>query len=136
MRFRPQTIVTALLLGLIAQQSLAENDLIPSLERDYDVCSDRPLEPDWMQQIPLREAYQRVLVHDIYRAQNIERVVVTGECACAMRFPDWDDAVATFRDNYADAERWDMLEASESYNRRADDLRPEAMAICEAAGNW
>ncbi len=136
MRFRPQTIVTALLLGLIAQQSLAENDLIPSLERDHDVCPDRPPEPEWMQQIQLREAYQRVLVQDIYRAQNMERIVATGECTCSIRFPAWDEAVSTFHANYADAERWSMLEASDSYNHRANNLRPEAMAICEAAGNW
>ena len=136
MRFRSQTIVTALLLGLIAQPSFAENNLIPSMERDYDICPDRPLEPEWMQQIPLRDAYQRVLVQDIYRAQSMERIVATGECACAIRFPVWDEAVTTFHDNYADAERWGMLEASDTYNRRANDLRPEAMAICEAAGNW
>ncbi|MEJ8559788.1 hypothetical protein QTO30_00065 [Yoonia sp. GPGPB17] len=136
MRFRPQTIVTALLLGLIAQQSLAENDIIPSLEHDHDVCPDHPPEPEWMQQIPLREAYQRVLVQDIYRAQNMERIVATGKCDCAIRFPAWDEALATFHDNYEDAERWGMLEASDTYNRRANDLRPEAKAICETAGNW
>ena len=32
-----------------------------------------------MQEIPLRQAYQRVLVQDIYRAQNLERVVETGK---------------------------------------------------------
>ncbi len=136
MRFRSQTIVTALLLGLIAQPSLAENNLIPSMERDYDICPNRPLEPEWMQQIPLRETYQRVLVQDIYRAQNMERVVATGKCTCAIRFPAWDEAVSTFHDNYADVERWDMLEASDTYNRRANDLRLEAMTICEASGNW
>ena len=136
MRIGPQTIVTAALLGLTTQTSLAEKNLIPSMERDYNICPDRPPEPVWMQQIPLREAYQRVLIQDIYRAQNMEGIVATGECACAIRFPAWDEAVGTFHDNYADAERWDMLEASDTYNRRANDLRPEAMAICEAAGNW
>ena len=136
MRFRSHTIVTALLLGLIAQPSLAENDLIPSLERDYDICPDRPLEPEWMQQIPLREAFQRVLVQDIYRAQSMERIVAMGECTCAIRFLAWDEAVTTFHDNYSDAERWEMLEASDIYNRHANDLRLDAKAICEAAGNW
>ena len=136
MRFKPHIIITAMLLGFIAQPSSAENNLIPSMERDYDICPDRPPEPEWMQQIPLRDAYQRVLVQDIYRAQNVERIVATGDCACAIRFPVWDEAVATFHDHYSDAERWDMLEASDTYNRRANDLRLEAMAICEAAGNW
>ncbi len=136
MGFTTHIIVTAVLLGLIAQPSSAENDLIPSMERVYHICPDRPLEPEWMQQIPLREAYQRVLVQDIYRAQSMESIVATGECACAIRFPAWDEAVTTFYDNYADAERWEMLDASDTYNRRANDLRPEAKAICEAAGNW
>jgi hypothetical protein len=29
-----------------------------------------------------------------------------------------------------------MLQASEGYNRRANAARPEAQAICKAAGNW
>ena len=136
MGLRPQSIVAAMLLCVIAQPSLAETNLIPSMQRDFEICPDRPVESDWMRQIPLREAYQRVLVQDIYRAQNIERIVATGECACAIRFPAWDEAIATFHDNYSNAERWEMLEASDIYNRHANDLRPDAKAICEAVGNW
>jgi hypothetical protein len=29
-----------------------------------------------------------------------------------------------------------MLEASDAYNSRANDVRLAAKAICEAAGNW
>jgi len=123
-------------LGLIAPPSLAERDLAPSLERTYDTCPDRPTEPEWMQNVVLRDAYQRVLVQDIYRAQNLERIVDTGTCPCDVRFPAWDGAEATFRENYTAATRWEMLDASETYNRRANNLQPEAEAICEAAGNW
>ena len=41
-----------------------------------------------------------------------------------------------FRERHASGERWEMLEASETYNRRANDVRLEAKAICDAAGNW
>ena len=123
-------------LGLIAPPLLAERNLIPSLESSPDVCSERPNEPDWMENIALRDAYQRVLVQDIYRAQNMERIVETGSCDCATRFPTWDSAEGTFRENHADADRSDMLQASDTYNRRANDLRPQAQAICESAGNW
>ena len=123
-------------LGLIAPPLLAERNLIPSLESSPDVCSERPNEPDWMENIALRDAYQRVLVQDIYRAQSMERIVKTGSCDCATRFPTWDSAEGTFRENHADADRSDMLQASDTYNRRANDLRPQAQAICEAAGNW
>ena len=125
-----------IVLGLIAPPLVAERNLIPSLESTPDVCSERPNEPDWMENIALRDAYQRVLVQDIYRAQNMERIVETGSCDCATRFPTWDSAEGTFRENHANADRSEMLQASDTYNRRANDLRPRAQAICEAAGNW
>ena len=125
-----------IVLGLIAPPVVAERNLIPSLESSPDVCPERPNEPDWMENIALRDAYQRVLVQDIYRAQNMERVVETGSCDCATRFPTWDSAEGTFRENHADADRSEMLQASDTYNRRANELRPQAQAICEAAGNW
>ena len=123
-------------LGLIAPPLMAERNLIPSLENISDVCSERPNEPDWMENIALRDAYQRVLVQDIYRAQNMQRVVETGSCDCATRFPTWDAAEDTFRQNHADADRSEMLQASDTYNRRANELRPQAQAVCEAADNW
>ena len=129
-------VLTALVLGLTSAPGFAERNLVPTLERSFDVCPDRPAEPRWMQEIPLRQAYQRVLVQDIYRAQNLERIVETESCDCETRFPTWDAAEAVFRERHASDERWEMLEASNSYNRRADDVRLEAKAICEAAGNW
>jgi lipoate synthase len=131
-----QIALVAWALSLIAMPLSAERNLIPSLERTYDTCTDRPAEPDWMQNIALRDAYQRVLVQDIYRAQNLEKIVETGTCPCDVRFPAWDTAEATFRESYATATRWKMLDASETYNRQANELRLEAKAICEAAGNW
>jgi hypothetical protein len=122
--------------GLMASPLTAERNLIPSLESIPDVCPKRPNEPDWMQNITLRDAYQRVLIQDIYRAQSMERVVETGSCDCATRFTTWDKAEVTFRENHEGADRSDMLQASDTYNRRANDLRPQAQAICEVAGNW
>lgn len=123
-------------LGLIAPPLVSERNLIPSLTIISNVCSERPNEPDWMENIALRDAYQRVLVQDIYRAQSMERVVETGSCDCATRFPTWDSAEGTFQESHADADRSVMLQASDTYNRRANELRPQAQAICEAAGNW
>ena len=126
----------AVSLSLMASPLMAERNLIPSLETVPYVCPERPDEPDWMQNIALRDAYQRVLVQDIYRAQNMERIVETGSCDCAVRFPAWDNAEATFQENHAASDRSEMLQASDTYNRLANDFRPEAQAICEAAGNW
>ena len=128
--------LAALALSLTPTFAVAERNLVPTLDRSIDVCPDRPAEPVWMQEIPLRQAYQRVLVQDIYRAQNLERVVEIGNCDCATRFPSWDAAEAMFRESYASDERWEMLEASEGYNRRANAARTAAKAICDAAGNW
>ncbi|WP_322864872.1 hypothetical protein U5922_000975 (plasmid) [Aquicoccus sp. G2-2] len=135
-QFRLASAALALGLSMTFTPAFAERDLVPTLERSFDVCPDRPDEPSWMQEIPLRQAYQRVLVQDIYRAQNLERIVQTGSCDCATRFPSWDAAEAVFRESYASDERWEMLQASDGYNRRANAARLEAKAICEAAGNW
>ncbi len=128
--------VTALALSLTAGLAFAERNLVPTLERSFDVCPDRPAEPLWMQEIPLRQVYHRVLVQDIYRAQNLERIVAIGSCDCEIRFPSWEAAEAVFRERYANDERWEMLQASEGYNRRANAARHAAKAICDASGNW
>ena len=129
-------VLTALVMGLTSAPGFAERNLVPTLERSFDVCPDRPAEPVWMQEIPLRQAYQRVLVQDIYGAQNLERIVETVSCACEIRFPSWDAAEAVFRERHASDERWEMLQASDAYNRRANAARPEAQTICDVAGNW
>lgn len=136
MRHAQHLALAALALSLTPTFAVAERNLVPTLDRSIDVCPDRPAEPVWMQEIPLRQAYQRVLVQDIYRAQNLERVVETGSCHCATRFPSWDAAEAMFREVHASDERWEMLQASDAYNRRANAARRAAKAICEAAGNW
>ncbi|ODM45803.1 hypothetical protein A9320_27540 [Ruegeria sp. PBVC088] len=114
----------------------AERNLVLSLESASDVCSNRPAEPEWMRNIAVRQAYKRVLVQDIYRTQNLERVVETGSCSCDTRFPAWEAAETEFRERFDSAERWEMLEASDTYNRRANALRPDAVTICKAEGNW
>ena len=136
MRQAQHLALAALALSLTPTFAVAERNLVPTLDRSFDVCPDRPAEPVWMQEIPLRQAYQRVLVQDIYRAQNLEQVVEIGNCDCATRFPSWDAAEAVFRESYANNERWELLQASDAYNRRANAARPEAQAICDAAGNW
>ncbi|MFY0681772.1 hypothetical protein [Celeribacter sp.] len=128
--------LVALAVSLLAVPAFAERNMVPTLDRSFDVCPDRPAEPNWMQEIPLRQAYQRVLVQDIYRAQNLERIIETESCDCEIRFPSWDAAETEFHEQHASDERWKMLEASDAYNQRANDVRLEAKAICETAGNW
>lgn len=134
MRSRFAFVMIALITA--SSPALGERNLIPSLDNEPNVCIDRSTEPEWMQTIGVREAYTRVLIQDIYRAQNMERIVASGTCACETRFPAWVAAEAEFHERFASTERWEMLEASNAYNRRANTLRPEAIAICEAMGNW
>lgn len=133
---RQTVALTGMALSLLAVPAFAERNLVPNLDRSFKVCRDRPAEPSWMQEIPLRQVYQRVLVQDIYRTQNLERIVESGNCDCDTRFPSWDAAEGVFRERHASDERWEMLQASDAYNRRANDVRLEAKAICETAGNW
>lgn len=116
--------------------AMAERNLTPAMESSPDICAERPVEPLWMQSIGVRDAYKRILVQDIYRAKNLERVVTSGSCACDVRFPRWEEAETEFRERFANAERWEMLEASRTYNRHGNTFRAEAMAICEVEGNW
>ena len=131
-----RTVLFVISIAAAGFPAAAERDLVPSLDSASDVCINRPAEPEWMQNITVREAYKRVLVQDIYRAQNLERIVETGFCSCDTRFPSWEAAETEFRERFATTERWEMLEASDTYNQRANALRPDAMAICEAEGNW
>jgi hypothetical protein len=134
MRFRGAFSMIAM--TALSSPAFAERDLMPSLDNKPDICADRPVEPEWMQNIGTREAYKRVLVHDIYRAQNRERIITSNSCACETRFPPWATAVAEFRERFSTAERWEMLEASDMYNQRANALRSEVKTICEATKNW
>ena len=47
-----------IVLGLTAPPLVAERNLIPSLESIPDVCSERPNEPNWMENIALVRTVQ------------------------------------------------------------------------------
>ncbi|MDJ0825851.1 MAG: hypothetical protein QNJ16_10145 [Rhodobacter sp.] len=125
-----------LIVLLSATVVAAERNLIPTLENQPDVCREQPPEPDWMQNIGVRESYKRILVQQIYRAQSMQRVVDAQGCACATRYPSWEAAESVYFESFGAAEYWDIVEATSEYRRRANELRLEAMPICEAAGNW
>ena len=81
---------------------------------------------------------ERNLVPTLERSTDVcpDRPAEIGNCDCATRFPSWDAAEAVFRERHASDERWEMLQASDAYNRRANAARPEAQTICDVAGNW
>ena len=125
-----------LLVVLCTTAGVAERNLIPTLDNQPDVCPDQPPEPQWMQNIDVRESHKRLLIQQIYRAQSMERIVEAQNCECATRYPSWDNAESVYVERYASSEYWDIVEATSEYRRQANELRREAMPICEAAGNW
>lgn len=114
----------------------AERDLIPTLDNQPDICPEQPPEPDWIQNIDVRESYKRLLIQQIYRAESMQRIVDAQSCECTTRYPSWDSAESVFLERYAAAEYWDVVQATSEYRRQANELRKAAMPICKAAGNW
>lgn len=132
-----RVVATAgLLVVLCATAGVAERNLIPTLENQPDVCPDQPPEPQWMQDIAVRESHKRLLIQQIYRAQSMQRIVEAQSCECPTRYPSWEAAEGVFVERFAASEYWDIVEATSEYRRQANELRREAMPICEAAGNW
>ena len=132
-----RVVATAgLLIVLYATAGVAEQNLIPALENQPDVCPDQPPEPQWMQDIDVRDSHKRLLIQQIYRAQSMQRIVETQSCECPTRYPSWEAAEGVFVKHFAASEYWDIVEATSTYRRQANELRRKAMPICEAAGNW
>ena len=132
-----RVIATAgLLVVLGATAGVAERNLIPTLDNQPDVCPDQPPEPQWMQDIDVRESHKRLLIQQIYRAQSLQRIVEAQSCECPTRYPSWDSAEGIFVKHFAASEYWDIVEATSAYRHQANELRREAMPICEAGGNW
>ena len=132
-----RVVATAgLLVVLGATAGVAERNLIPTLDNQPDVCPDRPPEPQWMQDIDVRESHKRLLIQQIYRAQSMQRIAEAQSCECPTRYPSWEAAEGVFVEHFATSEYWDIVEATSAYRRQANELRSEAMPICEAAGNW
>ncbi|WP_102855956.1 MULTISPECIES: hypothetical protein [Phaeobacter] len=127
---------TGLLVVLCATAGVAERNLIPTLDKQTDVCPDQPPEPQWMQDIDVRDSHKRLLIQQIYRAQSMQRIVEAQSCECPMRYPSWEAAEGVFVEHFASSEYWDIVEATSEYRRQANELRREAMPICKAAGNW
>lgn len=128
--------LAAVLTIFSAVPGTADTDLRIPNAAEATICPDRPDEPDWMQTLPARVAYKRVLVQDIYRTRTFEQIALGGTCPCDVRFPSWATAEWEFRERFEDADRWEMLETSRGLNERANELRPAVMDICRADGNW
>ena len=123
-------------LMMAPSEAVAETRLDLPLFGAAEVCADRPDEPDWLRRMDVRAAYKRILIQQIYRVQNLERILETGACACDTRFPLWDAAIQTYSDRYAAGGYWEIVNTTAEYRRYANVLQPRAIPLCKAAGNW
>ena len=128
--------ILSLAMVLSASAARAERNTVPTLDNQFDVCTERPLQPDWITNIDTRDANKARLIQQIYRAQSMERIVNSGECSCETRFPTWVSAEKSYFEHFASADRNELREAISKFSRTANELRQTAKPICEEQGNW
>lgn len=110
--------------------------LVPTLDSEFEFCQDRPPEPEWMQNIHVRESYKRLLVQSIYRLEGYQRVANATDCTCDTLFPPWTDAVQHFNDNYLHLEQFEAMQTRRDFQNQGTALRRSVRELCEAEGNW
>ncbi|MCO6385265.1 hypothetical protein [Oceanicola sp. 502str15] len=130
------TALPCLFILISALAADAESNFAPTFGDQAEMCPDQPDEPQWMRELPVRDAHKRLLVQQIYRAESMQRIVDAQDCGCPTRYPPWDAVEALYFEGYAAAEYREVLEVTSAHRRKANALRLAAMAICRAAGNW
>ncbi len=132
-----RNIFVAVLVMAVASPMTGVAQFVPTLGSDVPrVCPQQPGEPNWIEDIDIREAHKGNLVQMMYRAQGMQAVSESGDCSCESRFPSWDAAQKHYYEHYADLERWEVLEKIDEYRRIASGHRKVAKPLCEQQGNW
>lgn len=130
-------LMPALIAAIVMAPTLATpQELVPTTNQDFDVCQERPLQPEWIDNLPSRDAFRGAVIQMIYRAESYRRVIDAGECSCETRFPDWDSSIQLFNDNHLGSDRNGLRDARNEYRARANEMREAAKVLCEEAGNW
>lgn len=132
---RTLTLLLTATLSIFPVISAAQG-LVPTIDSGYEFCQDRPPEPDWIDNLHVRESYKGLLLQSIYRFQGYERVAEAGDCSCNTLFPPWAAAMQQFNDNYGHLERHDALATRREFQDEGTALRRSVREICEAEGNW
>lgn len=122
--------------AFLAPSEVLSQGLVPTLDREYEFCQERPPEPDWMQNLEARESHKRLLIQVIYRLEGYERVAEAGNCGCDTLYPSWDHAVQRFNDNYLHLEQFDLMQTRREFQNQGNAVRRSVRALCEAEGNW
>lgn len=118
-------------------QTPVTDDLTPTVSPDrYRICNGRPARPDWVEDIPPREAYLALTLMGLYELRAWQAIIASGSCACATRFPDWAAAEAEYDDSFADLPAAEHTQIQRELRRQVNDLRDAVQAICAPEGNW
>lgn len=132
-----KTVYITALIAAISSPPAALAQFVPTLRSDgSSVCPEQPAQPDWIENINIREAHKGHLVQMMYRAEGLLAVSETGSCTCNTRFPSWEGAQEYFYEHYADMERWEVLKKTSEYRKTVNEHSNLAKSICEQEGNW
>ena len=114
-----------------AAHDLTLPELYTSAEPDREVngCRVRG-RPDWLVEMNPATTAERAMVHAIYNLRWSEAVVAHEDCACALRYPDWAEAIEEFKGSYAGMGRQEMFDAQMSYRAAYHRIVSQADTIC------
>lgn len=106
-------------------------DIFGSSEPDREIngCIVRG-RPDWVWQMDPKLTNERALVNAMYQHRWSTAVVENEDCACALRYPDWQTVIEEFRERYARMDRQEMFEAVRPYHTEHHQNVSKARAIC------
>jgi len=106
-------------------------ELHPASEPDREVngCI-VPGRPDWLIEMNPATTNERALVNAMYQHRWSTAVVTEEDCACTLRYPDWDDVIADFEARYAGLGRQELFEAVRPYHAEHHQQVSKARAIC------
>ena len=112
-------------------QDLTLPEFYISAEPDREVNGCRvPGRPDWLIEMNPATTAERAMVHAIYNLRWSEAVVAHEDCACALRYPDWAEVIAEFKESYAGLGRQEMFDAQMSYRAAYHRIVSQADTIC------
>ncbi|WP_371228022.1 hypothetical protein [Roseovarius sp. 2305UL8-3] len=131
-------ICNLLLLAAISFSSATAfaQGLVPTMDSEYEFCQQRPPEPEWVQNLHVRESYKRLLIQSIYRLEGYQRVAASDDCRCDTLFPPWSSAVQHYNDNFLHLEQFEAMQTRRDFQDQGSAVRRSVQELCEAEGNW
>lgn len=125
----PNTLPPASAQGNALDLTLPELYTSSEPDREVNGCI-VPGRPDWLIEMNPATTNERALVNAMYQHRWSTAVVTEEDCACALRYPYWDDVIADFEARYAGLGRQELFEAVRPYHAEHHQQVSKARAIC------